>query len=353
MCEKGVFYFGPYFTSEGLETRVRSVQMLGNQQVTVADRPEPLAGDGLVTVKVEASAICGSERHSYFDHGVPDGNGGHEAAGTVVDAGGSTRLNPGDRVALHASAPCGQCCQCCQCCQCWAGNWVLCESPTTRRGTRGNHAQYVALDEARCLSLPDDVSLETGSLLGDVLGTPFRAIQKVGVTALDRVLIMGQGPVGLAATMICKFLNAHVVVANVNDYRLEQARACGADETLNPLRDDVLEVAPEVALDCTGNPTAQTACLDAARVGGRVALIGVTNDGPTIDTMKHFTLKELTVYGSWYSTPMDHLELIELLRRGLPADQMITHRFDIEDAPQAFSAFFNGEAAKVIITPWG
>jgi len=324
---------------------MRAVQVLGNEQIMVLDRPDPEATDGLVTIKIETSAICGSERRGYFGEGVPEGNGGHEAAGTIVDADAPTQWQTGDRVTLHSAAPCGHCRHC------WVGNWVLCES-RERRGTRGDHSQYVATDPARCLPLPDDISFEIGSLIGDAFGTPFRAIQKVGVTVLDRVLIMGQGPVGLAATMICKFFNAQVVVADVNEYRLEQARACGADETLNPNSDDVQAVAPHVAFDCTGNSVAQTACLDAAQVGGRVALIGVTGNGPSINTLEHFTKKELTVYGTWYSTPVDHLDLIEIIRRGLSAERIITHRFDIEDAPEAFSKFFAGEAAKVILTPW-
>ena len=82
-------------------------------------------------------------------------------------------------------------------------------------------------------------------------------------------------------------------------------------------------------------------------------MIGVSEDGPRINTTRHFVLKELTVIGSWYSTPVDHLELIDLVRRGLSPEAMITHRFGIDEAPRAFTSFFTGEAAKVMLTPWG
>ena len=83
-----------------------------------------------------------------------------------------------------------------------------------------------------------------------------------------------------------------------------------------------------------------------------MALVGVSDKGPMIDTMQHFTLKEIEVIGTWYSAPTDHEELKALVRRGLPAADMVTHRFGIEQAQEAFDLFFGGEAAKVVLEPW-
>jgi L-iditol 2-dehydrogenase len=325
---------------------MKAVKMLGNEQVSVVDMPDPQADGRQIIVKIMSSALCGSERHAYYGSHVIPGNAGHEAAGIIHDAGTSEIVSVGDRVALHASSACGRCREC------WEGNWVRCRNPSQTHRTIGNHSQFVQIRDELCLPLPDDISFDTGALLGDVMGTPYRAIKRLGVTGFDQVLIMGQGPIGLAATMICKFLNAEVTVADVNEYRLEQSLRCGADRALPATSPELAGLAPDVALDCSGNSDAQTLCLDTVKPGGRVALIGVSEDGPRINTTRHFILKELTVIGSWYSTPVDHLELIDLVHRGLSPEAMITHRFGIDEAPKAFTSFFAGEAAKVMLTPW-
>ncbi len=79
----------------------------------------------------------------------------------------------------------------------------------------------------------------------------------------------------------------------------------------------------------------------------------MSGTGPTIDTMQHFTLKETEVIGTWYSAPTDHEELEALVRRALPAKDMVTHRYGIEEAPEAFDVFFGGAGAKVVLEPWG
>ena len=175
------------------------------------------------------------------------------------------------------------------------------------------------------------------------------------------MLITGQGPIGLSATLLCKFLNAFVIVLDINEYRLNHARRHGADVCINPAEEsDVLArlqeaAGPEgidVALDCSASPDAQTLCLDALRRGGRMAFIGVTDQGPRINTIEHFTKKELELIGTWYSSPGDHQELEALMRRGLPAAELITHHFEIEAAPEAFDTFFGGAAMKVMLDPW-
>lgn len=338
---------------------MKTVQMLGNRQVRVIDTPEPEPEGDRVVVKIMSSALCGSERHTYIGPntvGGPRFNAGHEGTGIVCKVDRSSRVREGDRVALYAGTPCGQCRYCLE------GHWVLCERRDSAPARfPGNHAQYVTVADQVCLPLADDVSFDIGSLLGDVLGTPFRAIKRLNVTAFDTVLISGQGPIGLSATLLCRFLNAFVIVLDINEYRLDYARRCGADVCINPAEEDdtlarLREAAgPEgidVALDCSANPDAQTLCLDALRRGGRMAFIGVTDQGPRINTIEHFTKKELELIGTWYSRPGDHRELEALVRRGLPASELITHSFGIEEAPEAFDTFFGGAAMKVMLDPW-
>ncbi len=341
---------------------MRTVHMLGNRGIDVIDTPEPEPKDDRVVVKIIASGICGTERHTYDGEAARDEttgfNSGHEATGIVYKVDSSSRVREGDRVALHAGGFCGRCRFC------LTGDWVMCENRSTRGNewSPGTHSQYVLAYDQMCLPMSDDISYETGVLFGDTLGVTYHAIKRLKLTGFETVLITGQGPIGLSATMLGRFLNAFVIALDVDQYRLTHAELCGADVAVNPdAESDVLarlqEIAGprgiDVAIDCSANPVAQTLCLDALRKGGRMAFVGVTQGGPAINTSRHFINKELVLIGSWYARPTEFPELEALYRRGLPADDLITHRFGIEESQTAFDTLFGGgSAAKTIIDPW-
>ena len=340
---------------------MRTVHMLGNSEIEVVELPEPEPKDDRVVVRIMASGICGTERHTYDGEGRDSRrryNSGHEATGIVHRVDKSSRVREGDRVAVHSVSYCGKCRHC------LSGDWVMCEyaRPFAEERFPGTHSQYISAYDQACLPLSDDIPWEIGVLFGDTLGTTYHAIKRLKVTGFETVLITGQGPIGLSATMLCRFLNAFVIAVDVDQYRLTRAQVCGADVVVNPdAESDVLtrlkEIAGprgiDVALDCSGDSTAQTLCLDALRPGGRMAFVGASHEGPKINTLEHMISKELELIGSWYSRPSELAELEALYRRGLPADDLITHRFGIEEAPAAFDTLFgSGSAAKVIIDPW-
>ena len=325
--------------------------MLGREQVEVIDRPDPEPAGDRVVVRVMASALCGSERHAYFGPEPRAGSGGHEGAGVVAATDSARHCQVGDRVLIFAASPCGRCRHC------LAGRWILCGRRVPAQ-TGGMHAQLALVRDDLCFPIPDDLSFEQAALLGDALGTPFRALRRLGACALDTVLILGQGPIGLAATMLCRFMGAQVIAVDTNDYRLERAAAAGATRVVNPLRADVRSVALEMtdgegadlALECSATSDGAATCVAAVRTAGRVALIGLTRE-LTIDVTPQLILRDLQVIGSWYSDPADLAELSAMVRRGLDPSQLVTHRFGIEDAAEAFGTFFSGRAAKVILDP--
>jgi propanol-preferring alcohol dehydrogenase len=284
------------------------------------------------------------------------GAGGHEAAGIVWKTDGARYVKPGDRVSIYPTAFEN----CCRCPACLAGEWMLCSSPKTKRSLMGTHTQYMLVPEYVCLPIPDEMPFVIGAMLDDCIGTPYRGIRRTGVRAGDTVLVTGVGPIGAAAVVIAKFLNAVVIAVETNGYRLNHASLLGADYTLNPTKDDVLarvrgitaNRGADVAIDCSGVDVAQVQCLDAVRQGGKVAFIGIKSETTSINILRQFILKELTAIGSWASTPQEHFEIIRLIQRGMPVDRLITHQYGIDDAPTAFRKFFNGEAVKVSIDPW-
>jgi len=224
----------------------------------------------------------------------------------------------------------------------------------------GTHVQYMLVPEYLCLPIPDDISFAVGAMVDDCIGTPYRAIKRMGVNAGDTVLITGVGPIGAAAVVISKFRNARVIAVEPNEYRLNHVSSLDADYALNPLKDDVLAKVNEltgnkgvdVAIDCSGLDIAQIQCLDAARPGGRVAFLGIRSEQTSVKVLQHLILKELTVIGSWASAPQEHVEIVGLIERGMPVGKLITHRFGINDAETAFQQFFDGKAVKVAMSPF-
>ena len=338
------------------------LQLLGSEQMEIVEAAEPEPAGELVVVRVMASTICGSEAPAYHAEGALSArrrNGGHEAAGVVVRTAEGSRLQEGDRVTLYAmnKQECGVCRHCLE------GDWILCERPTRAHdGFSGTHAQFVVRREKMCFALPDAIGFDVGAVLLDCVGTPYRAIRRLGVSGADTVLITGQGPVGQSAAMICKFLGARVVTAELNDARRAHGLGFGVDVALNPAEDDVLRRVSEltggrgvdVAIDCTGLAEPQVLCLDAVATKGRVALVGVKATVETpLRVQDHLLMKELTLIGSWYASASDYLGLLELVERGLPVEQLITHRFPLAEAAEAFRMSFGGGGSKVIIDPWG
>jgi 2-desacetyl-2-hydroxyethyl bacteriochlorophyllide A dehydrogenase len=340
---------------------VKRVRVIGNSTIEVEDAPEPEATGDYVVVKVMASAISGTERR-YYDGAAPDpwtglrDNSGHEAAGVVWRADADAGLREGERVALYgAYRHCGRCRHC------LAGRWLFCQSDARPPQAAGYHAQYVQIRADFCLPLPDDLDFETGALLAAPFGAAYRAIRRIALSAHERVLIVGQGPLGLAATTLCKYFGARVIASEPNAYRRGCAERCGADEVVDPTHDALAEqlqaftggLGVDAAIDCTGLADGRLTCLQSVAPGGRVAFMG-SGGGLALDAAQagQIVTKEISLYGSWYCDPAEVATVAELTRNGLSPSRIITHRFLIDRAADAFATSFGGSAGKVVILPW-
>jgi propanol-preferring alcohol dehydrogenase len=302
-----------------------------------------------VVVAVRAAAICGTDRENLEGAGQPTVPG-HESAGEVVAVDKPARVKVGDRVAINCHVTCGSCEHCLN------GDLYFCEELQAIGFERdGGFAEYVRVPEACCTSIPDDVSYETGSLLVDMLGTPFRAVKRARLLPRDRVGVWGAGPIGLGALMVAKRFGARVAVLDLSDYRLEMARGLGADLALNPARDDPQEAlldwtggrGLDVAFDCVGSELVAQQGLDALRVRGTLVVVGVSHR-LTLDPWADLICRELTVFGTRNYNTGEFGEMIALVRRGLPVERVITHRFPLAAAEAAFQLFRSGECGKVL-----
>lgn len=326
------------------------VQLQGNQRVRVIDLPVPqLERDGDVIVKIGASAVCGSEMPGYYASSGMETNPGHEAAGIVEAVRGCARVKPGDRVALFALASCGTCKHCRR------GEHVLCRNRPSGSGM-GWHADYAMVQESQCLPLPDDITFEVGAMLGDAVGVPYRAARRIQVCGFDRVAVFGLGPMGLLAVAMCRRAGATVYGVDPVACRRTLAKEMGAQEVLDPneagfserIRDLTKGEMLSAALECAGKEDALNLALASLAVHGRLAVIG-ENHRAVIDPSESLIRREITVAGVWYYSTADFSDMVNLVRTGLPVARLVTHRFPLANASEAFSVFARRETGKVIL----
>ena len=331
-----------------------AVRMLGNRKVKVVDVPKPQAKGTEVVVRVRAVALCGSDLHGLYERPEPSSfTPGHEPAGEVVEVDEATRVKPGDRVAIYVIIGCGQCEACLRGCP------PYCQAPSVIGfGRDGADAEYVLVPEEVCLPLPDGVSFEAGALIGDAVGLPWHTLTRLGCKPTDTVAIFGLGPIGLGHLVMAKFFGARVIGVETNEYRRKLAANLGADLVLDPedcdpvgkVKELTEGIGADITINAAGIPVTAGWALDAVRTFGKVELIAEQEEA-TIKPSAHLNRKEVWVTGGCYFMPFEYPDIIRAIERGLPAEKMITHRFPLAQADEAFALFASGDTGKVLLVP--
>jgi alcohol dehydrogenase len=315
-------------------------------------------------IRVDAVTICGTDLH-ILGGDVPEVEPGrvlgHEAVGTVVSIGdGVSSLQVGDRVLASCISGCGVCRFCReqhygQCRN--GGGWVL---GHLIDGVQAEFAR-IPFADLSTYHLPAAVSDEAAVLLADILPTSYEVgVINGGVRPGDTVVVVGAGPIGLAAILTARlFSPAHIVAIDKADSRLHAAKVFGADTTVTP-DDNPVEVVraitkglgADVVMEAVGVPATFELCTTLVRPGGRVANIGVHGKPATLH-LEDLWIRNITITTGLvdtYSTP----RLLEMLVAGqLDTGQMITHRFPLDDVMAAYDVFSRpGQtgALKVVLT---
>ena len=340
------------------------VVLPGDRRLEFREVPVPVPGHGQVLVRMKASSLCGSDLRAIY-RPTDQGSGpeayrgviaGHEPSGIVEQVGsGVTRFRPGDRVVVYHIAGCGLCPDC-------QGGWqISCSSPDRAAygwQRDGGHADFLLAEERTLVALPDQLSYLDGAMVACGLGTAYAACLRAAVSGRDTVLVTGLGPVGLAAAMLCQAMGARVVGTDSLPERLalaeqlqvvECAVASDATDLHAQLREATQRRGFEVAIDCSGNAEARRLCLELAREWGRAVYVG---EGGTVAFAPSPLLihKQLTLHGSWVCSVPQMIDLVErLVRWGLHPDRLVTHRFRLDQAREAYEVFDGGQTGKVAI----
>jgi propanol-preferring alcohol dehydrogenase len=328
---------------------MRIIRLEGNSIVRVVDQPEPVPGPGEAVIETAVSAICGGELHSYRGDGARQGNGGHEAVGTVVKIGGDVSdLKVGERVGASAIAGCGNCSYCAK------GQYTWCPE----HKFYGNmHAERFLISAIACYPLPDDVSWETGVLIsGDGLGVPYHTSTKIASPDILLVAVFGVGPIGLGNVLMQNHLGRRVIAIDIIPERLEAAKRLGADNVINAGECDPVEhiralsdgLGADVCIEAAGRPESAMACFSAVRTGGTVVFNGEQGALP-ISPSSQFIRRDITAVGSWFYHFFEIDQMLELYRSGLRIMDLISHRYPFTEAGAAFEKSSSGQSAKVLL----
>jgi threonine 3-dehydrogenase len=320
------------------------------------DVPQP--GHNDILIRIGRTAICGTDVHIYqwddwASKTIPVPLAvGHEFSGEIVECGSEVKgFNVGDRVSAEGHITCGVCRNC------RAGRRHLCINTVGVGVNRpGAFAEYLAVPAFNVFKLPDVITDDMAAIL-DPLGNATHTALSFDLVGED-VLITGAGPIGIMAVAIARYAGArHIVITDVNDYRLSLARKMGATVALNvaegSLEDTMIDLGMEegfdVGMEMSGNPSAIRDMLNTLHHGGCVALLGIPPDETAVDwnqvIFKGLTLKGIygrEMFETWY-------KMTSMLQSGLDISPVITHHFDVTEYDRAFQLMESGQSGKVIL----
>ncbi len=335
----------------------------GNSTVELRQFEVPKPGHGQVLVKTKASTICGSDiRAIYHEHtgkgaeGYMDGMiAGHEPSGIIVEEGpGLKQFRKGDRVIVYHISGCGICYNC------RMGYMISCTSPLRAAygwQRDGGMGEYMLCDEKDLVLLPDELTYLDGACVACGFGTVYEGLEKIGVNGNHDVLVVGLGPVGLAALMLAKAMGARKTIGvEMNDFRIDLAKKLGlADYVFKPSETTVDEIRAltnggvERAVDCSASDPGRQTAVRACRDWGRIVLIGEGNT-MTLNPSPDMMHSQKLIYGSWVTSTWKMMDLVErLVRWGIHPGDLVTDTFPLEKASEAYALMAGGRCGKVAV----
>lgn len=320
--------------------------------------PHPQMSSNDLLIKIKKTAICGTDLHIYnWDTWsqktipVPMVTG-HEFCGEVAKVGDQVSgFKKGDRVSGEGHITCGHCRNC------RAGTRHLCRNTSGVGVNRqGCFAEYLVIPAVNAFKLPEDISDDVAAIF-DPYGNAVHTALAFNLVGED-VLITGAGPIGAMAAAVARHAGArHIVITDVNEYRLKLAKKLGASRTVNVRHESLRDVMRELSMDegfdvgmeMSGNAQAFAGMLDVLNHGAKVALLGIFADDVAIDwgqvVFKGLQIKGIygrEMFETWY-------KMSSMLQSGLDISPIITHRMPLQDYQEGFTIMNEGLSGKVIL----
>lgn len=356
---------------------MKGIYFKGDRRLALGDFPVPSPSNNQVVLKVIRASICGSDMIFYkippdiwedlttSSHGgapgiIPGIITGHEAAGIVEKIGpGVTNVKPGDRVTVYHHQGCGFCEQC------LGGNMMSCPFRTPMGMTlNGSNSEYLLINARNCLPLPDELTYDDGAFMSCIAATAFSSLHKLQVSGRDVFAVYGLGPVGLTVGYMAKALGAITIGVEINDYRLGFAEDVGFDYVINSSQDDPASRIKELtnglgvakAVEASGSDFLRKMSAEVASVRGTVVLLGNSEnimdknaEAPATFDSRFLIRKELRIQGSYVMPQPLYFEMCRfLINKKVNLSRLVTHRFKLDEAKQAYELFETGSTGKVM-----
>lgn len=339
---------------------MRAAVLTGLRQVELQERPDPVAKPGWVVVRVESMSLCGTDAHQYdgrIDTPFPRVPG-HDFSGVVETLGEGVDASwQGVPVAVKPSLPCGDCPECntdkpfdCQ------------KKKLIGLWSDGCMTERIAVPVVNLIPRPDGVEAWQASLL-EPIAVGLNTVDRLQIKLGESVVVLGQGPIGLALTRLCALSGAgKLIVTDAREAPFAVSRAYGASDCIDVTTTDPVQAVldltdgkgADVVVETSGFPASTKIVLDCVRKEGKVAHIGWANDLPPLPVIP-IMAKTLTVYGVGGNGGRGQYERAqELVRSGrLDLEPMVTHRFALADVAAAFdvAASKTEGVIKVVLTP--
>jgi threonine 3-dehydrogenase len=334
------------------------VKLKAEPGIWLTKTAKPKLGHNDLMIKIKKTAICGTDIHIYnwdtwSQNTIPVPMVvGHEYSGEVVEIGQEVKgFTIGDRVSGEGHITCGHCRNC------RGGRTHLCRNTVGVGVNRaGAFAEYLVIPAYNAFKLPDEISDDLAAIF-DPFGNAVHTALSFDLVGED-VLITGAGPIGIMAAAVAKHVGArHVVITDVNEYRLSLAKKMGATRAVDVSKEKLSDVMTQlgmsegfdVGLEMSGVPMAFTDMLANMNNGGKIAMLGIPGQEMAIDwsqvIFKGLTIKGIygrEMFETWY-------KMASLIQSGLDLTPMITHHFSIDDFQQGFDVMRSGQSGKVIL----
>jgi threonine 3-dehydrogenase len=333
-------------------------KQLPERGMWMVDNPRPEMGPNDLLIKIRKTAICGTDMHifnwdEWSQNTIPVPMiVGHEYVGEVVGIGSEVAgFKEGDRVSGEGHITCGHCRNC------RAGRRHLCRNTTGVGVNRqGAFAEYLVIPAFNAFKIPANISDDMAAIF-DPFGNAVHTALSFDLVGED-VLVTGAGPIGIMAAAVARHVGArHVVITDVNEYRLDLARKMGVSRAVNvssePLKDVMNDLGMtegfDIGLEMSGVPSAFSDMLDKMNHGGKIAMLGIPPQDVSVDWNK-VIFKGLTIKGiygremfeTWY-------KMVSLLQSGLDLSPIITHQLPVDDFQQGFEIMGSGKSGKVLL----
>lgn len=337
---------------------MRQAIMTSPGKIEFKDIPRPVPQPGEVLIQVKRIGVCGSDIHVY--HGLHPYTPypvvqGHEVSGVIAEVGpGVEGFTPGETVVFMPQVTCGECYPCRH------GMYHICDHLKVMGfQTAGAAQDFFPVRAEMVLKLPASISLDQAAMIEPV-SVAVHALARYGSVQGLNVLALGAGTIGNLVAQVARASGAQsVIITDVNSYKLEKALDCGIPHAVNPQQEDLGQAilqhfGPDKAdmiLECVGTQDTITQAVNYARKGSTIVVVGVFGQKPLVD-LGLVQDRELSLVGALMYQKKDYQRAIELVASGkLYLDQLVTHRFDFMQYPQAYEAIESsaGKYMKVMI----